>query len=370
MADAFNELGTASDDQGETYLAIRAGTTVRQLQQQLTIELGDLVTQQDAQRLADQVFGSANDCACAVIVDIAPLYEEVLIRAQVALFSNEAVQTRMSEVSQSLTEAVADNSSLKQSRYLASYERYQQSLDQTIRQQANLLPTILKEQQAEARLFSNDTAAAYGDLALGVSRSYLGGSRADLVDAGLTLSQEQLVTLDRINRSLAEDVYASTGLESVSVNADRVTEVRTRIAQIKPQAPDDDFVYDEELAEFGIDEATARKWAKDGIKAVKLTKNIVEVTGAGSFKAFLTKTAGNILTLGLGFLDTSIASNTANLQTRLNIDKFFSETGDIDARVELQNLLSNGRYTEVVIKLSEYGYQYQNLLDMAGELIP
>ena len=69
-------------------------------------------------------------------------------------------------------------------------------------------------------------------------------------------------------------------------------------------------------------------------------------------------------------MDTSIASNTANLQTRLNIDKFFSETGDIDARVELQNLLSNGRYTEVVIKLSEYGYQYQNLLDMAGELIP
>ena len=43
------------------------------------------------------------------------------------------------------------------------------------------------------------------------------------------------------------------------VNGDRVTEVRTRIAQIKPQAPDDDFVYDEELAEFGIDEATARQ---------------------------------------------------------------------------------------------------------------
>ena len=147
------------------------------------------------------------------------------------------------------------------------------------------------------------------------------------------------------------------------VNADRVTEVRTRIAQIKPQAPDDDFVYDEELAEFGIDEATARQWAKDGIKAVKLTKNIVEVTGAGSFKVFLTKTAGNILTLGLGFLDIGLAEAALNVQSKRNIVEFEKQTGNVLVALELQNLLSQGRHTEMVIKMAEYDYEYRNIPD-------
>ena len=78
----------------------------------------------------------------------------------------------------------------------------------------------------------------------------------------------------------------------------------------------------------------------------------------------MTKTAGNILTLGLGFLDTAIAKSILDVQTQANIERFFQETGDVLVKIELENLQADGRYTEIVLKMAEYGYQYKNIPDL------
>ena len=340
----------------------------------MTIELGDLVTQQDAQRLADQVFGSANDCACAVIVDIAPLYEEIEIRSQVALFSDTDIQQRMRQVDQALQTATTDPDDFDVEAYLANYERYQLSLERGIRNQRQVLPRLISQQRDEGSI--NDRVENYGNRVLEVSRYYLAGTSAELKARGVDLNPNQQARLDQINTELAKDVYADKSLAATRGNDSYTPEVARRLGKLGAEPivapePVDDFVYDERLAEFGIDEGTARLLADQGydltVTGAQVLVRRISSTGLTSFSVGLTRIGGAFLSPAISVLDSAAANGVANLQTRRNIDEYYRLTNDLELTIYLRQLLSEGRHTDVALKLAEKGYQYQNLVKLAGD---
>ena len=175
------------------------------------------------------MFGSANDCACAVIVDIAPLYEEVLVRAQVALYSNPDVQSEMLKVGQELQKLDRSINVYDVDLYLSNYERYQLTITSTYRNQSDNTPRIVRDLQTTA---STNVAEEPGNIALGVSRYYLGGSNEDIAALGVTLNNSQQNQLETINASLVSNFIADETINSVSTDDALVNEVVKRLGEL------------------------------------------------------------------------------------------------------------------------------------------
>ena len=116
----------------------------------------------------------------------------------------------------------------------------------------------------------------------------------------------------------------------------------------------------EESQSAMVSPGTARTLAKYGITVINSANETILRRGA-TVVAKISKTGARFLGPAISFLDEAAANGLLRMQSRVNVDRFYEDTGNLDVQIQLLRHLSADEHIMIVIILSAHDYPYRNI---------
>ncbi|MBN4081890.1 hypothetical protein JYT10_00080 [Beggiatoa alba] len=115
-----------------------------------------------------------------------------------------------------------------------------------------------------------------------------------------------------------------------------------------------------------IDDATAKSLAQKGVTVVQNAGKIILQVDATGALINLSRQAGKLLGSGIGVLDASAAEGLVKGNAALNIRDFLGNGGGAEVAATMQNDLSRGDFTRLVIRFAENEAPFRSIGGKAG----
>lgn len=115
-----------------------------------------------------------------------------------------------------------------------------------------------------------------------------------------------------------------------------------------------------------ISPSTARRLASYGITFISSADQII-LKRDSTVVAKIAKTGGRFLGPGISLLDAQAAEGLLRAQTRININRYYEDTGDLSGMVTMQQMLSQNDHVGVVIFLAAHGRGYRSYSELLNE---